>query len=153
MIIWITPTHSVRSCFLCFSCFFFHTSAACSGALTANHLRLAPSEQNCQVCSRCICACVFACANLTHPFLVLLPLQTGPDNQMKYACSAIFTLSQQWPSADAPKEKFCSICTFSTVNARARQFWNKLAYSNNLGWEIRSNRDIPCTKDSTLLSL
>lgn len=115
MIIWITPTHTGLASFV--SHVFFSAPQQCSGALTANRLRLAPSEQKCQVCSRCIRACVFACVNLTHPLLVLLPLQTGPDNQMKYACSAIFTLSQQWPSADAPEEKFRWICTFSTVNA------------------------------------
>lgn len=91
---------------------FFPELRRCSGALAANQLRLAPSEQKCQVCSQCVLTRVFAYVNLTHPVPLLLPLQTSPDNQMKYACSAIFTLSQQWPSADAPEEKFHAMRAF-----------------------------------------
>lgn len=75
-----------------------------SHALTAN--RLAPSQENCQVCSQRVRARLFVHVNLTHPLLVLHPPETSTDNQMKYACSAIFTFSQQWPSANAPEEKF-----------------------------------------------
>lgn len=46
-----------------------------------------------------------------------------------------------------------SCARFSTVNrSQVRQFWNKLAYSHNLGWEIRSYRDIPWTTESGSLA-
>lgn len=129
---------------------FFPKLWRCSGALAANQLRLAPSQHKCQVCSHCVLTRVFAYVNLTHPVPLLLPLQTSPDNQMKYACSAILTLSQQWPSADAPEEKFHA---FSTAKrSQVRHFWSKLAYSHNLGWETRSYRDIPWTTESGLLA-
>lgn len=104
------------------------------------------------MCSQCVLTRVSAYVNLTHPVPLLLPLQTIPDNQMKYACSAIFTLSQQWPSADAPEEKFHAMRTFFHSERISCQFRNKLAYSHNLGWERRSYRDIPWTTESGLLA-
>lgn len=37
---------------------------------------------------------------LTHP------LQSRPDKQLKYACIAVFMLSQQWSSAEVPRRKY-----------------------------------------------
>lgn len=51
------------------------------------------------------------------------------------------------------KKSFTRCARFSTVNgSQVRQFRNKLAYSHNLGWEIRSYRDIPWTTEWGLLA-
>lgn len=64
-----------------------------------------------ELSARCVwvCLCIRVCVlmKLTNPLLLLHPLQTRPDKQMKYACSAIcFIFSWQWPSAQASPEKY-----------------------------------------------
>lgn len=52
-----------------------------------------------------VCVCVWCVLmKLTNPLLLLRLLQIRPDKQMKYACSAIFIFSQQWPFAILLKE-------------------------------------------------
>lgn len=51
------------------------------------------------------------------------------------------------------KKSFTRCARFSRVNgSQVRQFWNKRAYSHNLGWEITSYRDIPWTTELGLLA-
>lgn len=58
----------------------------------------------------CVCMCVLM--KLTNP---LHPLQTRPDKQIKYACSAIFTFSRQWPFAEAAQGKYTLRLTNSVL--------------------------------------
>lgn len=153
MIIWITPTHSVRPCFLCFSCFF---SPHLSNVLVLWLLTVSVSlPRNRSV--RCVLgASVHVCLRAwTWHILSWCSSHSKLVLTIKWNMHAqLFSHSpNSGPLQTRLKKSFARYARSSTVNARVRQFWNKLAYSNNLGWEIRSNRDIPWTKDSTLLSL
>lgn len=93
---------------------FLGCSVSPSSVLSPVHSPAHPSQQSCQqgvfvcVCAcACVCVCEFVLMKLTNPLSLLHPLQTRPDKQMKYACSAIcFIFSWQWPSAGKYPEKY-----------------------------------------------
>ena len=126
---------TVKTQRLCFPSFSISPSSVlsplCLFSLSLSPSCADPSQQSCQpgafecvyalacvcacLCVRvCVCVCVCVLMKLTNPLLLLHPLKTRPDKQMKYACSAIcFIFSWQWPSAGAPTEK----CIFRLTNS------------------------------------
>lgn len=56
-----------------------------------------------------VSACVWMHVCVNEPdkvTLPTLPLQSRPDKQLKYACIAVFILSQHWSSAEVPRRKY-----------------------------------------------
>lgn len=155
MIICITgaPTHTVRTRCLCLSCFFFPKfgNVLVLWLLTSS----VSLPQNRSV--RCVLsASLHACMRTwTWHILSRCSSHSKPVLTIKWNMHAqLFSHSpSSGPLQTRLKKSFTRCTQFSTVNrSQVRQFWNKLAYSHNLGWEIRSYRAIPWTTESGLLA-